>query len=76
MGKTLNGSWAVLRSEFDGCAVSAWLMTELRIKPVPEGTRVKVMSEPDLRGYVLVMIGDQPMEVWYECVRPTSATLN
>lgn len=68
MGKTLNGSWAVLRSEFAGCAVSAWTMAGLYIQPVPEGTRVKVMSRPDIRGYVLVMVGNEPMEVWHECV--------
>lgn len=72
MDKARKSTWAVLRSEFNGCAVSAWLMTGLYMQPVPEGTRVEVMSNPDLRGYVLVMVAGMPMEVWHEClVRPS-----
>lgn len=77
MDKTATGSWAVLRAELLGCEVSVWpLAGGLRLETKPEGTRVRILGPADLRGYVPVLVGTDPVEVWYECLATPKTTYN
>lgn len=60
--------YAILRDEFNGSKVPVWNLENLLRQSLPSGTRVVILCEQTVTGYVTIQAGIQVFEVWHECL--------